>query len=145
MKSETDSHTLHEFKKRLQENVELHHRVGAEGEIYDPEICFTVTYKGDENGRAYTLQTDADGACYVSHPIDALPVGVRWISRTGNEDSMGMVLPATSEAMGYTYSKRTGQMKILGAFEKLAFDIEAGYLNVQEAQRIREKIDKIKS
>ena len=145
IKADGDSDELRAFKDKLSENVQLHHKVGAAGEIYDPEICFTVTYKGDENGRAYTLQSNSEGACYVSHPVTELPVGVRWISRTGNEESMGMILPATSEAMGYTYSKRTGQMKTLGAYEKLAFDIEAGYLMPDEANAVLEKIAKIKN
>lgn len=142
--NDNDPCELKAFKKKIAENVELHHKVGAQGEIYDPEICFTVTYKSDENGRAYTLQATDEGASYVSHPADVLPVGVRWISRTGNEDSMGMILPSTSEAMGYTYSKRTGQMKLLGAYEKLAFDIEAGYLEADAAREIRERILRIK-
>ncbi len=144
IKGDGDSEELKAFKDKLSENPELHHKVGAEGEIYDPEICFTVTYKGDETGRAYTLQTNGEGACYVSHPVAELPVGVRWISRTGDEDSMGMILPATSEAMGYTYSKRTGQMRTLGSYEKLSFDIEAGYLEKDEANAVLDKIAKIK-
>ncbi len=144
IRANSDSEKMKEFKDKITNNVELHHIVGAQGEIYDPEICFTVTYKGDENGRAYTLQKSNEGACYVSHPVSSLPVGVRWISRTGNEDSMGMILPATSEAMGYTYSKRTGQMKTLGAYEKLIFDIEAGYLEKTAMDIVLKKIEEIK-
>ena len=112
--------------------------------IYDPEICFSISYKSDENQRAYTLQYTEDGACYVNHPADVLPVGVRWVSRTGNEDSMGMVLPATAEPNGYLYAKEHGQIKTLGGNETLEFTIETGYLERKEADEIKAKIATIK-
>lgn len=124
-------------------DYEEKHRVGeGDQSCYDPEVCFSISYKSDADKRAYTLQYTDEGACYVSHPADVLPVGVRWISRTGNEDSMGMVLPATSEPNGYTYAKEHGQLKILGGNEKLEFDIETGYLEAERAKIIKEKIVK---
>ena len=144
LRNASDSAAMQEFKDLISKDVTKHHKVGAAGELYDPEVCFTVHYKGDSQGRAYTLQADADGACYVSHPKDVLPVGVRWISRTGNEDSMGMVLPATAEALGYSYIKRTGQMKVLAPMETLCFDIEAGYIEGARVREVREQIEKIK-
>lgn len=112
--------------------------------IYDPEICISLDYKSDENNRAYALQYTNEGACYVNYPADVLPVGVRWISRTGNEDSMGMVLPATAEPNGYTYAKEHGQLKILGANETLEFTIETGWLEPEQADAVKEKIAAIK-
>lgn len=131
---------LRTYMDQVEQAPALHHKVGAEGQIYDPEICFTVRYKGDESNRAYTLQYTEEGACYVSHPVDVLPLAIRWISRTGDEDSMGMVLPATAEHLGYTYAKKNGQIKILPGNEKLEFSIEAGYLEAKEAQEVKEKI-----
>ena len=75
--------------------------IGAPDQIYNPEICFTVMYRGDEEGRAYTLQNAEAGACYVSHPVDVLPYVIRWMSQTGDEDSCGMVLLATAKHFGY--------------------------------------------
>jgi len=142
--SPSDAPELAAYKAKLAADPALHHKVGEAGQIYDPEICFTVTYMGDENGRAYTVQDTGNGAFYVSHPIETLPVGVRWISRTGNEDSMGMILPATSEAMGYTYAKETGQVKLLAGDATLVFDIEAGYITADKAAEVRKKIAAIK-
>ena len=105
-------------------------------QVYDPEICFTVMYQGDEEGRAYTLQKTGDGACYVSHPTDVLNYGIRWMSRTGDEASCGMVLPATAEHLGYQYAKENGQVKLLGAGETLTFVIEAGYLDKDRADKL---------
>jgi len=141
--SPDDDAALAEYKAKAAADPSIQNIVGAEGQVYDPEICFTITYKGDEQNRAYTLQDTGDGAYYVSHPVDALPTGVRWISRTGNEDSMGMILPATGEALGYTYGKENGQVKLLDAMSTLVFDVEAGYITADKACEVREKINAI--
>lgn len=127
---------LRKYMDALEKDPSLHHEIGAPGQIYNPEICFTVTYKGDEQNRAYTLQKNEEGACYVSHPVDVLPYGIRWMSRTGDEDSCGMVLPATAEHFGYSYAKRNGQVKVLGGNEKLEFVIEAGFLEADRAEKL---------
>ena len=127
----------------LEKDPSLMDDVGAKGQIYDPEICFSLKYKGDENGRAYTLQYTNDGACYVSHPVDVLSNGVRWISRTNNEQSMGMVLPATAEHIGYENAKNNGQLKVIEANGKVEFYMEAGYVERECADKVKEKIEKI--
>ena len=127
---------LRAYMDALEQDPAKHHVIGAPGQIYNPEICFTVMYKGDEEGRAYTLQNAEDGACYVSHPVDVLPYVIRWMSRTGDEDSCGMVLPATAEHFGYQEAKRNGQMKVLGGRETLEFDIEAGWLERAQADEL---------
>lgn len=132
---------LRAYMDAVQENPSLHHKVGAEGQLYDPEICFAIRYKGDEEGRAYTMQYTENGACYVSHPTDILPTGIRWIARTGDEDSMGMVLPATGEHLGYQNAKRRGEVKILPGNAKLRFMIEAGYLEKERADERKKTIE----
>lgn len=136
----TGTKELDDYMDALENNPSLMDDVGHKGEIYDPEICFGIKYKCDENGRAYTLQDTPEGACYVSHPTDILSNGVRWISRTNNEDSMGMVLPATAEHIGYENAKATGQLKIIDADSSVKFTIEAGYISPREADIIKSKI-----
>lgn len=131
------------YMNEIEKNPEIHHNVGGENQIYDPEICLGVKYFGDEEGRAYTLQYTEDGACYVSHPVDVLPEAIRWISKTLDEESMGMVLPATAEHLGYQNAKRKGQLKYLKPMEKLTFKIEAGYLDSARANQVKEKIEKL--
>lgn len=132
---------LLDFMNKVQENPSLHHKIGVPEERYDPEICFAISYKGDEQNRAYTMQYTNDGAGYVSHPVDILPVGVRWIARTAHEDAMGMVLPATSEHLGYQNAKRAGQVKVLGGEESVSFLLEAGYLEKMRADQMKKKIE----
>jgi len=137
------SKELMDYMDRVEKDPQIMDAVGDKGQCYDPEICFGIKYDSDEAGRAYTLQYTDEGSCYVSHPADILTNGVRWISRTQNEDSMGMVLPATAEHIGYQNAKNNGQLKVLGPNEKLEFYMEAGYLEPKDADIVKEKIEKI--
>lgn len=127
---------LRDYMDKLEKDPSLHHVIDAPGQIYDPEICFMVMYDGDEENRAYTLQYNEEGACYVNHPVDVLPYAIRWMSKTGDEASCGMVLPCTAEHLGYQNAKRKGMIKTLSGNETLEFTIEAGYLDKPQADAI---------
>lgn len=132
-----------EYVEKLRNDPTEHLYVGKEGQMYDPELCFGIDYVGDEDNRAHTMQYTDDGAYYVSHPVDYLPKAIRWIARTPHEDSMGMVLPATSEHFGYNYAKENGQIKVLEGNEKISFYLDVGYLEKEKADEIKAKIEKI--
>lgn len=136
---------LTEYIDELRKNPEKMNDVGGAGQIYDPEICFALKYKGDENNIGYTMQYTDDGAFYVSHPIDTLPNVVRWIARTEHENSMGMALPCTAEHLGYAHAKENGQLKVLPPLGKIRFNISAGYLEKSDAENVKKKIEKILS
>ncbi len=140
---EEKANHLRKYMEEIEKNPQIHHIIGAEGQTYDPEICMSVKYSGDKKRRAYTLQCIDDGACYVSHPVDVLPYAIRWISRRGEDDAMGMVLPATAEHLGYMNAKKKGQIKVLGAKEKLEFMIEVGYIQGMKKTAVIEKIKAI--
>lgn len=135
---------LDNYMKSIENDISVHHKIGNKDEIYDPEITFAIKYETDENGNAYSMQyEEGKGAEFVIHDAKALPVGIRWIARTKNEDSIGMVLPATSEQYGYNDSKRRGFIKTLGAKEALNFKIVTGYLDDADAKKMIEKIEKM--
>jgi len=134
---------LLEYFDKLEKDFSIMNKVDKASQVYDPEICFGVKYIPDENNRGYTMQYTDKGACYVSHPADILTNGVRWISRTNNEDAMGMVLPATGEHLGYANAKEKGQLKVLEPNGKLNFTIEAGYIDAEAAAEVKVKIAKI--
>ena len=141
---EEQAKKLADFMDKVQENPALHHKVGAEGECYDPEICFAINYDGDENGMAYTMQKLPDGrAFYVSHDTKTMPVGIRWISRGLDEDSMGMVLPATAEHLGYTKAKKAGMVKTIEGKGKITFSVVAGLIEKDCADKVESKINEI--
>ena len=95
-----------EFLQELQTHPESHN-VLRPGLAFDPEVVFFVDYLVDEAGWAHTMQLHPDGSAdFISHRPDQLDHGVRWISRTPDQDALGMVLPATAEPEGYTAERR---------------------------------------
>ena len=137
-----DKAKLEAYFEMLRKDVTCHENVGAEGQFYQPEIVFTVRYEQDEDGRGYCLQRLPDGyAHYVSHRPSQLPYGLRWISRMGEEDAMGMLLPATAEHNGYLDCKAKGYIRHLPARGTVRFDFEAGLLCPESAQKVADKIE----
>ncbi len=132
------------YMDALENDRSIMDKVGNDKEIYIPEICFRMKYVPDENGRGYTMQyIEGEGACYVDHPVEVLDFPVRWISRTPIEDAMGMVLPATSEHLGYKDSKAKGYMKYLAGFSSLNFYMEVGFITDDEAKEVEKKINSL--
>ena len=132
------------YLKALDKDITLMDDIGGKGQSYHPEIVFTCFYSADENGDAYTMQVNPDGtATYVCHRPSELPYGVRWISRTREEDALGMVLPATAQHMGYLYCKANGQEKCLQTDESVVYHIRTGLLDKPSADAMQDKIKKL--
>ena len=132
-----------EFIAELSEHPERHNLL-APGLAFDPEVVFFIDYLADGDGWAHTLQSHPDGSGdYVAHRPDQLDHGVRWISRTADQDALGIVLPATAEPEGYHAEKAKGNIRTLGPQGSLRFDMEAGYLAPASAAAYEEKIESI--
>ena len=106
-----------------------------------PEFSFLYTCEADKNGDAHTLQIMPDGySCYVRHRPEQLPVSVRWIGRTGDEASMGMVLPSTAPHTGYKSCKENGYARYLESGKEFTFHITTGILTPEETAEVEKKI-----
>ncbi|MBG7610121.1 MAG: hypothetical protein IZT55_04560 [Anaerolineae bacterium] len=49
---------------------------------------------------------------YVAHKLSELDKGIRWISRTKDQDALGIVFPATAETEGYLAEKAKGNIRM---------------------------------
>jgi hypothetical protein len=117
------------------------HNVLAPGLAFDPEVVFFIDYLADADGWAHSLQVHPDGSAdYVAHRPDRLTHGIRWISRTPDQDCFGLCLPATAEPEGYSAEKAKGNLKSLAGGESVRFEMEAGYLDPDEAAAMAKKI-----
>ena len=144
--SEEKKQAYNTFFEKLQKMPEIQDVVDKDSQMYEPEICSTVHYQHDADGYAYCMQILPDGcACYVRFAPEKLPIGLRWIARTGPEDAMGMVLPATAEHLGYTYCKQHHMESYLPANESQTYQIEIGLLPPDKAAETDEKIHNILS
>ncbi len=139
--SQEDRDRSNAYLDMLDKDPGIMDKVGAEGQSYRPEIVFNCKYTADENGNAYTMQINPDGnATFVRHNPSELPFGVRWISRTDDEDAMGMVLPATAEHLGKLYCQRNNQQSYLKKGETVTYTMRTGYLTPSEASEMESKI-----
>jgi len=132
-----------EFLAELTEHPERHN-VLKPGLAFDPEVVFFVDYLADADGWAHTMQLHLDGtADTIAHRPEQLNHGVRWISRTPDQDTLGMCLPATAEPEGYHAEKAKGNIRSLAAGATARFDMEMGYLTAAQAAEMAEKIRRI--
>jgi len=134
---------LRAYMEAVAKDPALHHDIGAPGQIYEPEIVFDIKYAADETGYAHCMQDYGDGADYAAFMPDKLPHGIRWISRTGDEDALGMVLPATADHKGRSEAERRGMLKTLAPGARVAFKYRAGCLDKTGAAAMKAHIASI--
>jgi hypothetical protein len=132
-----------EFLQQLASHPELHN-VLAPGLPFNPEVVLFLDYEADADGWAHSMQVHPDGSAdYIAHRPDQLNHGVRWISRPGDQDALGIVLPATAEPEGYHREKAKGNIRILGANETTRFEVVTGCLAPDETPAVEATINSI--
>ncbi len=131
------------FIKSLQKNPELHREMTT-GKTFDPELVMGLTFNFDAQGWAHSMQALPDGtADFISHRPSELPRGVRWITRTANQDAIGIYLPATAEANGYTAEKAKGNVLSIEAGGSFKCALEFGALDVKDAAQMKSLIEQV--
>ncbi len=119
------------------------HLVLEPGLGFDPEVVFFLTCAPDPAGWVRSLMVHPDGwASYIGYAADTFDHAVRWISRTPDQDCLGLVLPATAEPDGYLAEKKKGNVKVLAAGQSVRFELEAGLLTPEEASAMEREIAK---
>lgn len=120
------------------------HRTIRPGQAIDPELVLSLDCRADEAGWAHSLQFLPDGAAdFVSHRPQELDHGVRWISRSGDQDALGLMLPATADPNGYMSEKAKGHLKIVPPQGEFRCELEFGALEKEDADRLNREIDNI--
>jgi hypothetical protein len=121
----------------------VHRKVGYGA---DPELVMTLKYPADAAGWAETMQRHPDGtADFVRHRPGELPKGVRWTTRSGDQEALGFVLPATAEPDGYTAEKAKGHVLSLAAGAEWTCSFDCGVLDAAGATAMQERIAKVKA
>ena len=68
---------------------------------------------------------------------------MRWISRTPDQDCLGIVLPSTAGPEGYTVEKARGNVLSQGGGKTIRWDVEAGLFLPAEAKDMEARIRRI--
>ncbi len=122
------------------------HRTMVPGRKVDPELVMTLAFPADTAGWAESMQVHPDGAAdFVRHRPDELPKGIRWMTRTADQDAIGIVLPATAEPDGYTAEKAKDNVRALAPDEEWRCTMEFGALLPEEAAAMRKRIEAVKA
>jgi hypothetical protein len=135
-----------EFLEELGQHPEKHH-VLAPDLLFDPEAVFFIDYLADDEGWAHSMQVHPNGADgkhtgadYIRHRPGQVDKGIRWISRTADQDALGLVLPATAEPEGYSAEKAKGNLRTIPPGGQFRCQMEIGALTPEEAQAMEKKI-----
>lgn len=87
------------------------HRLLNAGQPIEPELVMTMNAPAGSDGWTHALQRLADGSGdFVSYRTSELPYAVRWITRSGDQDALGLVLPATAPPDGLAAARKNGQV-----------------------------------
>ena len=112
----------------------------------DPELVMTLRYPADAEGWAETMQRHPDGSAdFVRHRPGELPKGVRWTTRSGDQEALGFVLPATAEPDGYTAEKGKGHVLTVPAGGEWHCSFDCGVLDAAGAEAMQARIAAVKA
>jgi Domain of unknown function (DUF4432) len=121
------------------------HRVIATGRAIDPELVMGLDYRAGDDGLAHSLQVHPDGASdVVSHRPAELPRAVRWMTRTEDQDALGLVLPSTAEADGFTAEKAKGNVISLAFQQEWKCSYSFGALDKLQTEALQNRIAAIR-
>ncbi|MHA1158623.1 MAG: DUF4432 family protein, partial [Alphaproteobacteria bacterium] len=114
------------------------HRMIDDAAVYDPEVVLFLDFNEAE---AINLARHPDGTGdFIRYPTASLPRCSRWISRTADQDCIGLALPGTAEPEGKTRERAKGNIMVLGARETYACSYDLGALDAAGAERLAQKL-----
>ena len=120
----------------------LHRRIEP-GRRIDPELVLALDCRAGADGWTHSLQQLPDGSAdFVSHRPAELNHGVRWIARNGDEDALGLLLPATAEADGRNAERAKGNVRQLAPGAQFVASIAFGALTPAETAAMAGAIDR---
>ena len=110
----------------------------------DPEVVLFLKCQPDSDGWAHGLQVHPDGnADFVSYKPAELPIAVRWLSRTGDLEALGLFLPSTSGVDGYTAEKAKERVKTIARRDRFTCSYRCGALDPVAAQLMVCSVDRV--
>lgn len=113
------------------------HREIVAGRPIDPQLLAAMDAVAGTDGWAHALQVLPDGAAdFISFRPAELDHALRWMVRNGDEEALGIVLPATAEADGRLAEIAKGNMKSLAPGETFRCTLTFGALTEAEATEL---------
>lgn len=131
------------FVDRLAADPACHHRIDPALPC-DPEIVFNLDMRSDAAGQSHAMQRHPDGSAdVISYDTATLPMAVRWLCRTGDQQALGLASPATSGVEGHAAEKAAGRVTTLAPRGHWSARMTVGRLTAAEAEAMAHHIDRI--
>ena len=139
------SETFQKFLQNIGKDYALT-SVIREDSTYDPEIVFFLKNPMiDKSGWTHLMQVHPDGSAdYVGYKPEELDHASRWIVRNKNMEALGLALPATADAEGYTAEKKKGNIKTIKPSGIFTAHLKVGYLEGKSTSEMIETINSLK-
>jgi hypothetical protein len=108
----------------------------------DPSVSLWLTPDAGEDGWSHAMQLLSDGSAdFVSFRPGDFDHCSRWMVRNGDEEALGLVLPATAEADGFTAELAKGNVRWLAPQHEFTATYAFGALDHAEAASMQEQIE----
>jgi hypothetical protein len=117
------------------------HRHLSPGTPIEPELVLTMKVAADVDGWSHSLQRHPDGtADVVSHRPGDLPHAVRWVARCGDQEALGLLLPATAPPDGLAAARANGHIVMVEPGGHFTTDLRFGALDRAAADALTTRI-----
>lgn len=111
---------------------------------FDPEVVFTVRMVPDDVGWTHAMQVHPEGhADFISYDATALPLAIRWICRTADQQGLGIALPSTAGVEGYATEKAAGRIVTVPPSGSWSARMRMGALDAAGAREMEARIDRL--
>ena len=132
-----------EFLAELAEDPARHHRLDP-SLPFDPEAVFTVRMIPDDEGWTHAMQLHPEGhADFISYDAQILPLAIRWVCRTADQQGLGIALPATAGVEGHAAEKAAGRLVTVPPHGRWSARMRMGALDAAAAARMEARIDRL--
>ena len=132
-----------EFLADLARDPSRHH-VLEPGLPFDPEAAFTVRMIADETGWTHAMQVHPGGqADFISYDARTLPLAIRWVCRTGDQEGLGIALPSTAGVEGHAAEKAAGRIVTVPPQGTWSARMRMGALDPAAAAAMEARIDRL--
>lgn len=121
------------------------HRLLRAGVPVEPELVLTMTAGVGQDGWTHALHRHPDGTGdFVSYKPAELPYAVRWITRSEDQDALGLVLPATAPPDGLAAARRNGHLVWIEPGGSFRAEMTFGALDAKAADSLSNTIASIR-
>ncbi len=111
---------------------------------FDPEAVFTLRMIPDADGWSHAMQVHPEGhADFISYDARTLPLAMRWICRTADQQGLGMAMPATAGVEGYAVEAEAGRIVTVPPQGHWRAQMRMGALDAPAASAFGAQIDRL--